>query len=402
MRPRFSAAAFVLVLLALAVPAVATAQERPAQAGEVDIVLRYSDLVLNPGDIHAELEASLINRTNERVRFQLEILGAPDGWDVVLWELFSDFRINEWALEPGDFNEILIFVNPPPEAPAGTHEMMVRATSSDGTLVAEQSFTVITTETVALVGPGVSIASTFPVQEGAPSDTFEFNIIVTNLTADQASFSLVAATPDNWEISFLPRSDTSKVISSVSLNANGSQRLLARLSPPRQALAGTYPIRIAAFNEDSADDLAVRVVLTGQGELRVSMEDERLDLSATAGKDKHTVFRVTNIGTGPLENASLLADAPERWLVEFEPESIDLLPPGETLDVDVTITPADDTIPGDYRMSLIALNPQSGASVDLIVDVGQSTLWRWFGLGLVVIVVAGLVGIYARLSRRAR
>ena len=392
---------FLLLLLGvLAPPAALLADERPAEPDEIIIFPRYPDMILTEGDTKVDLEVTLLNVSDDRLRFTMEVGDIPEGWEVVIWELFDDYLTNSFALEPGSSTELLVRMRPPEATAAEVHGLTLRLRNPAGDTIGEKLVTVTTAEKVAFSGPGVLLDTDFIEQSGPPTARFEFDIRIRNAQDEAASFNLIADPPENWEVAFIPTFDTSKVISGVSLNANGSQRANVRVTPPPQADAGQYLIRLAVFNEDFNDQLTLRIALTGKGELTLATKDTRLNASSIAGKESTSLIHLSNSGTGTLAQVSLLADAPGGWAVQFEPESIALLEAGETVDVAVTLTPASDAIPGDYFVALHARTLQASNTIIMRVDVVQATIWRWFGLGVVIIVLAGLIGVYARLSRR--
>ena len=93
---------------------------------------------------------------------------------------------------------------------------------------------------------------------------------------------------------------------------------------------------------------------------------------------------------------------PSGWSVTFSPEEIDSLPVGSTREVEVNIKPARKTIAGDYMVTLSAEPEDERAfgSVDIRVTVLTPTIWGWVGVGIVVLVIAGLAVMFWRLGRR--
>ena len=60
------------------------------------------------------------------------------------------------------------------------------------------------------------------------------------------------------------------------------------------------------------------------------------------------------------------------------------------------------TIAGDYMVAISA-SPESGyafGNIDVRVTVLTPTIWGWVGIGIVVLVIAGLAVMFMRLGRR--
>jgi uncharacterized membrane protein len=123
-------------------------------------------------------------------------------------------------------------------------------------------------------------------------------------------------------------------------------------------------------------------------------------MNATAGDPSPVIFRVGNTGTAELRNLSLTAEAPLNWAVQYNLNPVPLLPPNSVIDITAIVVPDRNALPGDYLVKLRANNPEADASLDLRVTVGRSTIWGWVGIGLVLLVLAGLGGLFLKLGRR--
>ena len=91
---------------------------------------------------------------------------------------------------------------------------------------------------------------------------------------------------------------------------------------------------------------------------------------------------------------------PENWEVEFNPETINALEPDALEQVEVTITPYDDALVGDYSVGVDVNGEKASKSIEFRVTVKASTAWGWIGIGIIVVVVAGLIGLFLWLGRR--
>ena len=71
--------------------------------------------------------------------------------------------------------------------------------------------------------------------------------------------------------------------------------------------------------------------------------------------------------------------------------------------VEVTITPADQALVGDYSVGLRVESgtpPKADKTIEMRISVTASAAWGWIGIGLIVFVMAGLVFLFSRLGRR--
>jgi uncharacterized membrane protein len=110
---------------------------------------------------------------------------------------------------------------------------------------------------------------------------------------------------------------------------------------------------------------------------------------------------VANAGTAPIRNLNFISKKPsDKWTVEFRPDKLDALNPGEVREIKMDILAPERTIAGDYLMTLTANSPEVNRSVEFRVTVSTPTLWGWVGFGIVALVVLGLVIVFFRLGRR--
>jgi uncharacterized membrane protein len=91
---------------------------------------------------------------------------------------------------------------------------------------------------------------------------------------------------------------------------------------------------------------------------------------------------------------------PENWKVEFKPEKLPSLEPNELKQVEVTITPYEEALVGDYSVGLGISTEKASKNLEFRVTVKASTAWGWIGIGIIVLVVIGLTGLFHFLGRR--
>ena len=91
---------------------------------------------------------------------------------------------------------------------------------------------------------------------------------------------------------------------------------------------------------------------------------------------------------------------PENWKVEFTPENIDIIEPGDLKQVEVAITPYEEALVGDYSISVNVEGEKASKIIEFRTTVKASAAWGWIGIGIIVAVIAGLFGIFRWLGRR--
>jgi uncharacterized membrane protein len=172
------------------------------------------------------------------------------------------------------------------------------------------------------------------------------------------------------------------------------------VKPYALAEPGEYPIKVKISSEYAKGEATLTVVLTGTYKLDAGTPDGLLSLNAYQGKNANMSFYVKNSGSAAQNGIDFLTFKPENWKVEFSPEKIDTLQPGELKQVEMTIIPADQALVGDYSVGVNVKGEKGTKGLEFRVTVRASTVWGWVGIIIIVAVVAGLVLLFFRLGRR--
>jgi uncharacterized membrane protein len=158
---------------------------------------------------------------------------------------------------------------------------------------------------------------------------------------------------------------------------------------------------VSISSGDKKQDVKLTVVLTGIYKLDAGTPTGLLSLEALAGKSANMSVFVKNTGSAVNKNISFSSFKPENWKVEFKPEKIEALEPNALKQVEVTISPAGQALVGDYSVG-VSVDGEKGSSktVELRVSVKTSAAWGWIGIIIIVLVIAGLGGLFLWLGRR--
>jgi uncharacterized membrane protein len=168
---------------------------------------------------------------------------------------------------------------------------------------------------------------------------------------------------------------------------------------------GEYPVTVEVSSGTIKNSIELKAIVTAKYDLGLEPSTGRLNTSATAGKDNYFIISITNTGSADLEKvnfSSKITGNPTGWSITFAPEKLDVLPVGGTREIQVNIKPAQKTIAGDYMITMSA-EPESKyafGSLDIRLTVLTPTIWGWVGVGIVVLVIAGLAVMFMRLGRR--
>jgi len=118
------------------------------------------------------------------------------------------------------------------------------------------------------------------------------------------------------------------------------------------------------------------------------------------GENKTLYLEIENSGDKAITNIRLFSDKPKGWIVDSRPERIGYLGAGSHQGIEVNVVADPDTAKGEYTLTLIAEADQTRVATSTVLRVeNASSLWRWVGLGMGALVIAGFVILYRRFGR---
>ncbi len=399
--PRFGSFALCLIMVHLLLPGTAPAQKsEPPPRHERLLVMaaEFPGVVVAPGrEVSMDLTFYNKGRTDETV--DLRITRAPEGWQSRL----KTYRFTVRSLHvPAEDKRSLTFEAVPGKGQApGDYEFVIEAATRDGRFRLSETLkvTLAREQEAAVKDEGVRLTTSYPVIRGPSNAAFEFSVEVESRLDKEAIFDLFAQGPAGWEINFKPAYET-KYISSLRLKANQSQSIAVEVKPGPGAAAGEFPITVRVAAGDAKGEAALTVMLTGTYELEVGTPSGLLSLEAQQGQPANVSFYVKNSGTAPNANIRFMSFKPENWKVEFKPERIDLVEPGALKQVEMIVTPAEEALIGDYSVAVRVEGEKVSKTLEFRVSVKASSAWGWIGIGLIVAVIAGLLGLFRAFGRR--
>jgi len=259
----------------------------------------------------------------------------------------------------------------------------------------------------------LDLVSEYPVLRGESGDSFEFVVIFdykTDAAEEEAKvFDITHTEPPGWQTTVKKQyGDTGQIIRAMRVNPNMPypDRLKVTFSPlpDTEPEPGDYILTFEATSGDVKGTIELKAVVTEippTHELDLVTNTGRLDTIAKSGEDNSLTLKLTNSGTGTVEDISFTSDKAEGWGITFAPNSLKSLEPGESQEVEATIIPPNRTIAGDYSVTLTARG--SGNSFDKVilrVSVQTPTAWGGAGIAIIAAVITGLVFLFRKLGRR--
>jgi len=371
-------------------------EDRPARS--IFMAAEYPGIVVPP-DENASMDIIFNNKGKSDEMVDVWISEIPKGWKAKI----KTYRYTVTGIYvPGGENKTLTFEAEPDKGlTPGKYKFRIEAKTVDGQFKMDQEILVDVTgaEVKSAEDRGVKLTTNYPQIRGPSDATFEFSVDVDSKLDKDAVFDLYASGPKGWDINFKPAYE-SKYITSLRLKSNQNQSIAVEVKPPPMTEAGEYPINIRVSSGDAKGEIKLAVMLTGTYSLEVGTPSGLLSLDARQGKTANVSFYVKNTGSAANHNIKFMSFKPENWKVEFTPESIDVMQPGDLKQVELSITPYEDALVGDYSVSVNVEGEKASKIIEFRTTVKASAAWGWIGIGIIVVVIGGLFGTFRWLGRR--
>ena len=368
-----------------------------------NLILPFKDLTVGQGQ-EATMDAEVVNRTKDPVEISLAIEGVPRGWDINFNSRYPSFPVRSVMVQGGDQTSnkstTLEFKAKIPEnTRPGTYPIKVTAKDTKGYTQYVETINYRVTSKKIETG-GLKLSSQYPVLSTGSGQTLKFTVDLKNETNKPLTTSLAAQAPPGWTVRFKPQFGDQQ-ISSIQLKESGSETLSVEIDTPVKPDPKEQPVTITARSGAYEASTNVKVSVKGSQDLKMGTASGTLNTSVTAGKKNPVDFLVGNAGTAPVRNLAFVTKKPnDKWTVEFKPDKIELLNPGEVREIKMEILAPDRTIAGDYLLTLTANAADVTKSSEFRVTVSTPTIWGWIGFGIVGLVVLGLAVVFFRLGRR--
>jgi uncharacterized membrane protein len=404
LRPRLSGLVFALSLLyAAGVSSPGTAAEKAEQSApeskeSFNLILPFKDLTVGQGQ-EVTMDTEVVNRRKDPVEVSITLEGVPKGWDVNFNSRYPSYPVRS-VMVAGEKSTTIELKGKIPEATKpGSYEIKVTAKDTAGSTQYVSVLNFRVTSKKVETG-GLKLSSQYPVLGTGTGQTLKFTVDLKNETNKPLTTSLAAQAPPGWTVRFKPQFGDQQ-ISSIQIKESGSETLSVEIDTPSRADAKEHPVAITARSGAYEASTKVNVTLKGTQDLKMASLAGTLNASLTAGKKAPVDFVVGNAGTAPIRNLSFITKKPgDKWTVEFKPDKLDALNPGEVREIKMEILAPERTIAGDYLLGVTANSPETNKSVEFRVTVSTPTIWGWVGFAIVAVVVLGLAAVFFRLGRR--
>lgn len=382
------------MLALVALPTLAQdAQQTPSAQGQLTLTTPYPAQSVEVGStVNLPLKVRVDGLSAEIV--DLTMAQTPDGWSA---SFIGDGRaVQAVYAEPDSPGSVSLKLEPSSGVEPGTYEFAVRAQSRSSDQRTELPLTLRVEERLP---PQLSLDVELPTLQATPNGSITYQATLQNDGDRDLVVNLSSDTPENFEVTYKAQFG-GQTVTSLPIKAGESKDLEIEVAIPEGISAGEYQIGVQAAAERVQQTQILNAVVEGQPQLGVSTSGQPVSTKATIAEPTSVEFVVRNQGSAPAEEISLSSSAPSGWTVEFQPSSIGSIQPGDETPVTARITPSDDTIAGDYFVTLTADAENSSDSVEFRVTAQMSTLWGAVGIALIAVAL-GVVGLaVVRFGRR--
>lgn len=252
----------------------------------------------------------------------------------------------------------------------------------------------------------VNLKTDFPIMSGNSGDSFEFEIEVMWMGNERRRFDLSATAPPGWKTTLFTHYGRYPEVKIAAMELSPRKffgnEVKAVLEPVSGNLPepGDYTITFEAASGDIRQTIELTARVSAKYDFTMRTPTLRLNADVTAGDENYLTVLLVNSSSAPVESISLTSSKPEGWRITYEPDKIDSMGAGTTREVDVIIIPPQETIAGDWPVTLQARSEQATDGLQLRVTVLTPTIWGVVGILIVVVVVAGVGVLFWRLGRR--
>jgi uncharacterized membrane protein len=388
----------MVILMMITASAFGQTEREKLPARAISMAVEYTGVEIAKDD-DASMDVIFHNKGRRDENVEVWVAEKPKGWKTKI----KTYRYTVTGIHvPSNKDKTLTFEADPQEGiKPGDYKFRINARTSDGKFRMSQIVTIkISADEGKSKEPkGVKLTTSYPVIRGPSDATFEFSLEVDSKLDEDAVFDLLAQGPQGWDINFKPAYET-KYISSLRIKSKQSTSVAVEVKPPMGAAAGEYPFNVRVSSGDANAEANLTVILTGTYGLEVGTPSGLLSLEARGGRPANMSFYVKNTGSATNENIKFMTFKPENWKVEFKPEKIDAIAAGDLKQVELIITPYEDALIGDYSVGVNVEGEKASKTIEFRTTVKASAAWGWIGIGIIVVVIGGLFGLFRWLGRR--
>jgi uncharacterized membrane protein len=388
----------VVALCCMLLPSLVSSAWSAEPKRAIRVGLEYTRVTVAK-DATLTLDMPIFNLGEVPENVKVWIASAPKGWKARI-KAYNMEGVGGIYVEAGKTGKLTFEATPDKNLPPGDYKFKVEGATEDDKLTSGQDLVVtVEAEKEGTKTAPIVLTTSYPVLRGPTGGKFAFSLDIRSEMEGERTINLAAQAPEGWEVNFKP-SYEEKYISSIRMKKLSTQNVSVEVTPDPRVKAGEYPIKVVVTGDGAKAEADLNVVITGTYELMAGTANDVLSLETQRGKEANISIYVRNTGSAPNQNISFVSFKPENWKVEFKPEKLEVVEPGDLKQVEVTIKPADEALVGDYSVTLGVQGEKATKNIELRVTVKASMISAWIGIAIIVLVVAGLSVLFIKLGRR--
>jgi len=367
-------------------------------SNESIISCQFSGKSTAPG-YTVRFQVRLKNPFGDEMRFRVAVDSIPLNWTASV-ETVGGEAVTEVTLDSSEFVDLIVEVTPLVTARLGEYGIVVKAESSDRKVTTSLPLNITLTEAEE---EEIQVAATFLEVTVEAGKVVRFPITIINSgETDRTLLLSVVEYPTDWQAAFKSETDDSTIeLSGLYLTAGESENLVFEVTPPSTANLGSYAVPVQVESEDGAIRirLELKAIITGSYDL--SLEPSTLYTDATVGGSTTFTAKITNTGQTPVSVLRLNVDAPQEWETSVNPAQVESLKPRESFTFTIVVETPDDTVAGDYLLTLKGLSDQvESDEVQIRMTATAPTSWGLIGIGIAAVMVVALIVVFKKFRRR--
>ncbi|NLM52336.1 MAG: alpha-galactosidase [Firmicutes bacterium] len=228
----------------------------------------------------------------------------------------------------------------------------------------------------AIAAAAVELATTYPGIAAGSGEVVTFPLEIVNNGSQSRVVTLqVEALPEGWHASIEGKG---RQVNQVYVFANSEANADLKVQIPRELEQGVYTVTVSASAEGTILDrlnLQIKVSQESTGADQLKAQYSEIKGSADASFN----YKLTLTNNSNAEQVySLGADLPQGWQISFKPsyeqQEVASIPvaAGQSVDLNVSITPAPGVEAGEYDVDVYAVSAQGQVSERLTLIISGS------------------------------
>ena len=257
----------------------------------------------------------------------------------------------------------------------------------------------ITLRMVKTLPDWLTISATLPTLKGSTSTQFSYDVLLSNKSGRDTTVNLSAEAPPNFDVTFSPQYGSENVTAML-VKAGENKAINVKVALPGNVQAGDYRFNVRAASGEVRAALPLAMSVSGKADLTLSTPSAQLSGEARIGQATTVALTLTNNGSAPARNITLSAQSPDKWKVVFDPKVIDEIAPKQTVNISADVTPADQSLAGDYMVTFQASGGSGQVTANYRVTVLVSTLWGIIGIAIAALAILVVGFAVVKFGRR--